>query len=650
MNNRFNFREIRRGHGEHSGSLIYSAFRHLLSLSPFLLLSLSPGLLFSQISQGGRPASFSYELRSEVKSINISAPDIQSLRMEDSGSEKQGLVRRVGIAVNADLDVLNESTAEILPNGLRIWRTAVTCRGALALGLYFDRFSLPEGYRMFVYNDTHRFLCGAYTLLNNKENGLFSSELIPGDKFVIEIDAEAGATGSPTCHLSLISYVYRDLPDFIRGTASAGDCEVNINCAEGENWQYQKHGVARIYVKDGGGFYWCTGSLLNNTRQNNAPFFLTADHCGPDVTQQDLDQWIFYFNYEYPGCDNQSQTPASSTMNGATKLSSADTSGSDFLLLLLDEAIPAQYEPFFNGWSLENIPGNSGVTIHHPAGDVKKISTYKEPLITSQWSGTFGTHWQVYWSATENGWGVTEGGSSGSPLFDNNGRIIGTLTGGQAACEPGSGTGPEMPDYYGKFAYSWDQNGSDPSQQLKYWLDPDNTGITYLPGKFLLLTALFNASQTLILAGDEIEFTDLSSGLPESWQWHFEGGEPENYIGKGPVTVSYKFGGLYDVSLIVSDGTISDTLLLQDYISVTGKVVPNPTSGLVKLYLDEEGPADIKIEAFNVLGGKVYENFLADQYFPMQVEIDLSHVASGIYSIRLQIRQKYLFSKVLVKH
>jgi hypothetical protein len=81
------------------------------------------------------------------------------------------------------------------------------------------------------------------------------------------------------------------------------------------------------------------------------------------------------------------------------------------------------------------------------------------------------------WAETENGWGVTEGGSSGSPIFDVYGRIIGTLTGGQASC-----TSTQAPDYYGKFSYHWDSNGIQDTQQLKPWLDPDNTGLTSMSG------------------------------------------------------------------------------------------------------------------------------------------------------------------------
>jgi hypothetical protein len=77
---------------------------------------------------------------------------------------------------------------------------------------------------------------------------------------------------------------------------------------------------------------------------------------------------------------------------------------------------------------------------------------------------------------------VTEGGSSGSPLFNNDGRIIGTLTGGYSACDSSGVVGPNKPDYFGKFSYHWESNGTADTCQLKPWLDPDNTGITFMDG------------------------------------------------------------------------------------------------------------------------------------------------------------------------
>ncbi|NTV82900.1 MAG: T9SS type A sorting domain-containing protein [Bacteroidales bacterium] len=571
-----------------------------------------------------------------------------SIRNEDQEDEKMGVPKRVGVAVKAGIDIMREGKQDILPDGTKIWRIIIACKDAQAIGLSFDDFHLEAGYRMFIYDKSYRYLLGAYTLSNNKQHRLFSTELIPADKLVIEINASPGITATASCHLSGISYVYDDFPDFLRNRGISDDCEVNINCPEGANWQFQKHGVTRIYVKQGGGYFWCTGALLNNTLQNNEPYLLTADHCGPTASADDLAQWIFYFNYEAPECENPTVNPVPNSMTGAEKLANANTSGSDFLLLRLDEDIPDNYEPYYNGWSIENIASPSGVTIHHPAGDIRKISTYTQQIQSSAWYSTPGTHWQVFWSETETNWGVTEGGSSGAPLYDNFGRIIGALTGGQAACEPdGSGTGPDQPDYYGKFSYSWDQNGNDPSQQLKYWLDPINAGVTSLPGKNAKLTAAFQASQTLILTGSMVTFTNYSSGIPNFYEWTFEGGNPSSYSGSDSIEIKYAEAGQYDVRLVVSDGFDFDTLLLTDYIHVVGKVYPNPTQGTVNIFLEEELPADVHAEVFNIMGQKIYEKQIPEQSYPL-ISLDLSLLGAGTYTIRLEIKQRFVFARVIV--
>lgn len=74
--------------------------------------------------------------------------------------------------------------------------------------------------------------------------------------------------------------------------------------------------------------------------------------------------------------------------------------------------------------------------------------------------------------------GVTEQGSSGSPLFNNSSLIIGTLTGGTSYCYYPAGT-----DIYGRMSYHWLNNGATSNdRKLQPWLDPDNTGTTVLQG------------------------------------------------------------------------------------------------------------------------------------------------------------------------
>ncbi len=617
-----------------------------------LLFSSSPLLLLPQVSKGDQPASFSHDNLREIPMVSIPVPDLGSARAEDKENENLGLPARVGIAVKAGVDVIRDGIKEILPDGTQVWRIAIICDSALALGLYFDDYHLTGGCNLFVYDNDRRNVIGAYTLYNNSKNRLFSTELIPGDHVVLEINAGRDVTVLPACNISEISYVYRDFPLFPVNRGTSDECEININCPEGDNWQYQKHGVARIYVKYNSGFYWCTGALLNNTLQNNVPYFLTANHCAPSASPEDLAQWVFYFNFEAPGCENPSLTPPSNSMNGAVLLANANTTGSDFMLLRLADTVPSNYQPYYNGWSIENVPSPEGVTIHHPAGDIKKISTYTTPVESSPWpgSGSPGTHWQVYWSETVTNWGVTEGGSSGAPLYDNTGKIIGALTGGWAACEPdgsGSDTGPDQPDYYGKFSYSWDQNGSEPSQQLKYWLDPINSGLTSLPGKNASLTAAFQASETLLLIGNSIEFINLSSGLPVSWEWTFEGGIPGSYQGSQPPEVEYPEAGEFDVSLIVSNGLVFDTLALKNYIRVVGKVFPNPTTGRLSIFLEQELPTSVKVEVFNIIGQKVHEEQIPEQVQRL-LTLDLSSLSNGIYSVRIEIEQQYLFARVLL--
>jgi len=71
--------------------------------------------------------------------------------------------------------------------------------------------------------------------------------------------------------------------------------------------------------------------------------------------------------------------------------------------------------------------------------------------------------------------GVTEGGSSGSPLFDHNGRIVGQLSGGSSACVGTNGN--SSPDFYGRMDINW-EFANTPETRLKEWLESDDTGAT----------------------------------------------------------------------------------------------------------------------------------------------------------------------------
>jgi hypothetical protein len=451
----------------------------------FVFLAIFPGQrILAQLSSGGSPASAIYSLPSDgLSRVDVEKPDMEAIRRED---ERFPSPYRFAVVLPVDISLGKSGNWETLPDGGRSWRVRIDAPGALATAAYFDAFRIPEGGKLFLYNEEKTQVIGAFTAANKSPSGYFATELIAGEHLILEYDQPAGSQVLPSIHLYAIDYAYRGvgfLDPYRYQPESSGTCEVNVNCPEGDSWQNEKKGVNRIKIKKFGGTFWCTGSLVNNARKNHRPYVLTADHCLQGATTIDLQQWVFYFNYEALQCQDPFEGQGSKSMAGATVKAhggdSGDT-GSDFCLVLLNENIPDTFDVFFNGWSRKDTTSPSGVGIHHPGGDIKKISTYDQPLITINYSNNPNPcHWEVSWIETLNGHGVTEGGSSGSPLLDNKGRIVGTLTGGESSCDP---THLNSPDYYGKFSWSWDRNGTDSTTRLKDWLDPDSTGILLLKG------------------------------------------------------------------------------------------------------------------------------------------------------------------------
>lgn len=440
--------------------------------------------LNAQISQEGIPFGFTAGLSlNDVDRVSLPVPDLQKIQAEDIDRALKSAPYRMGVSIPFYGNPKNSGTWTDLPDGSgKLWRLSISAAGASALGLYFSDFYLPSAYTLFVYNPDMSKILGAYTTQNNSDHRGFAIEMVEGEEVILELFVPEGSGNDYSLQLSEVAYFYRGVRSASKG---ADVCEVNINCPEGAGWQDEKQGVCRISIKNGGYFYYCTGSLLNNVRQDCKGYVLLADHCTYDggyASASDLNNWIFYFHYEATSCSGT--TPSGTrTLTGCT-LKAHDTygsnnHGSDFYLVQLGSTIPSSWSLYYNGWDRSGNVVTGGVGIHHPQGDIKKISTFTSSLVSASMGGT-GTHWKVVWAPTTTDHGVTEEGSSGSPLFGNVGNVVGTLTGGGSYC-----TDPYAPDYYGKFSYHWISNGSSNDKQLKPWLDPDNTNTTVLPGTYV---------------------------------------------------------------------------------------------------------------------------------------------------------------------
>lgn len=549
--------------------------RTLYFILTLIMISMAGIQSAAQISQGGTPPGINFNFTDTADELHsLPAPDMAKIMVEDIENERNaiGLPQRMGVAVPARLNTQNAGLWHNLEDGSKLWRLRIRVKDALALGVYYDAFYLPEGGRLFLYNKDRNQILGAFTNENNPETGLFANEFVQGDEVIIEYHQPKQVTEEAVIHISELAYAYRHIRFEWRETEGTGSlwCMINVACSEGDDWQDQIRSVARISIKIGFNYYWCSGSLINNTENDREPYFLTAAHCGGNASSNDLNQWVFYFNYQASTC-----TGSSSSWNSLTgcQLKARDPSqgndGSDFYLVKLNNNVPDSYNVYYSGWnrSLSTADMGNGVSIHHPAGGIKKISTYTDRLASSiSWNG-LPSHWRVNWAETENGLSIVQGGSSGSPIFDSNGLIVGDLTGGYDynSCETPS------PAFYGKIWYAWDMNGTTAATRLKDWLDPNDSGIMKLQGvnwEVQPPIADFEADQATIEQGQQVNFTDLSQPAIQSWEWVFEGGIPETSDERDPGPILYTETGSYQVSLIVTNADGTDIEIKSDYITV----------------------------------------------------------------------------------
>lgn len=414
---------------------------------------------FSQISHGGRPISFDKNLSANIPVFSAPILDITPYKNEDAITDlHKDIPWRFGIEQHVNLNLSNAGKWDTLNNGDRLWRLNLESPNALSINLNFSDFFLPNGAQFFVYNKNETL--GAFTSSNNKSTREFSTRPIKGQTVTLEYFEPKEATDSGSIQINSLVHGYRDFFKQLKAFGSSGSCNVNAVC-DTNLWGNEIR--SSVMLLTAGNTRFCSGALISNVPKDGTPFVLTANHCGPNTNN------IFMFNYQSPGCTPSTDGNTTQTVSGC--ILRANDTPSDFYLVELSSIPPASYNVFYSGWSNINTAPTKGTGIHHPAGDVKKISHDTDPLIESGYYMAGNDHWEVLdWNS-----GTTEGGSSGSPLYDQNHRIVGQLHGGDAACNN------DDFDFYGKFSVSWDNNSNN-NRQLKFWLDPSNTGATTVDG------------------------------------------------------------------------------------------------------------------------------------------------------------------------
>ncbi|MFH2144329.1 MAG: PKD domain-containing protein [Bacteroidota bacterium] len=547
--------------------------KNFLIVGIFIFLSFEFQVIIAQTVERANPISFeSRNVSLGVPLVDLPSFDSESMLKEDeiNIANKAPIPYRFAkqFIVNYNLD--NSGKWEILPDGHKLWRLTIRSQGAYSLNFVFSPFRIPEGAKVFLYNSDRTSILGALTSKNNQEFNSLATTVIPGDEITIEYFEPVNPEFKGELCITEIFHAYRNIVEWVKfkdsSFGASGSCNIDINCPEGANWQDEKKAVCRIIMGSG----MCSGTILNNTAMDGKPYFLTANHC----TGYTYANWVFNFRLEAATCGSTTDPyPSAGSIPSVTGCTlRATTSVLDFCLVEMT-SMPdqTQHQPYWCGWNNSATPATNTVGIHHPSGDVKKICIDDDPPAIGNYGSGYDSN--SHWHIAEWDGGVTEGGSSGSALFDENHHVVGDLTGGQAAC------GYVFNDYYARFDRSWDDY-TPIAEQLKYWLDPSSSGVTTLDGFDFYnngVNAQFSGAPTTIPVGSTVTFTDASTPTASitSWSWDFggAGATPATQNTQGPHIVTYTNPGLYTIALTVSDGTTNDTETKTNYILVEDTVL-----------------------------------------------------------------------------
>ncbi|MDZ4857915.1 MAG: trypsin-like peptidase domain-containing protein [Candidatus Hydrogenedentes bacterium] len=345
--------------------------------------------------------------------------------------------------------------------GGSLWSFAMLSPDALGMRVHFSDLTLPVGARVVVYNgDDAQEAYGPYFGPAPDADDLWSATVF-GESVVVECyvpdSADLGAV-----RLTIDRVTHNYVPFGMLAMAKgAGSCNLDIACYSA--WAEAAKGVAGIGSIGASGSIWCTGSLLADTdASTNEPYFLTANHCVG--TQGSASNIEVYWLYQTASCNgappNLSSVPR--TTGGAELLATTNAStGTDFVLLRLNNNVPAGVN--YLGWASAAAGiGTPTTCVHHPSGDFKRL-TFGDVTNVSESLLDIRPRTRYHQSTWRPNLGVTEPGSSGSPLFiESTQQVIGQLWGGPSSC-----TAQDKLDYYGRFDVSY--------PLIEQYLNPDTT-------------------------------------------------------------------------------------------------------------------------------------------------------------------------------
>jgi hypothetical protein len=391
--------------------------------------------------------------REIIPVVSVPNVDYASLFREDRAREMTGQAPQFAVPHIESITPATDGIWERVDMNTQRWSLRVLCENALSMNVGFGRYNMPASGTMTITDANGDFRIRPFTADDNKVHGQLWTPVVPGSEAIIEITVSNAerALVVKGIELTSINSGYRWVHD-ATGRGSSESCNIDVVCPEGDAWWNEIPSVA-VYTLNG--YLTCSGVMMNNTAQDQTPYFLTANHCG--VTNGSDSSIVVYWNHQNSYCRTPGSSDSGGNGNGNfNQFTSGSTmratrSYTDFTLTQLSSNPNSAWGITYSGWSRAG-SASLGAGIHHPEAAEKRISI-PDTVYAS------GEYWDVNWDE-----GRTAPGSSGSPLYDGNHRVVGQLCCGYSYCPN------DLNDYYGRsLNLSW--SGSS-SSSLSSWLDP----------------------------------------------------------------------------------------------------------------------------------------------------------------------------------
>lgn len=407
--------------------------------------------------------------------------------------------------ITKPINIVTRASWEYTDDNLFVGKLRLHSPQAYSINVFLSKFKIGRSTTVNLYNPITGYSHREFTESDVESHHQLWSPIVKGDHLMIEIVTTEEDKDILDIQLESVFHDYIGF-DQVFERRSSGSCNVDVACGAADG--YPEVDQFRQQISSVGAYHFngqevCSGVAINNAEHDCTPYFLTANHCG--ISSASATSMVVYWNYENSYC--RQPDSADSGQNGDGSLSQYNTGAifrakelrSDFALVELDDPIDPGYQVYLSGWYRGAVLPETTVAIHHPSVAEKRISFDYDLPEVDYTAVSLGYRLRVL------GWdlGSTEAGSSGCPIFNQDGLIVGQLVGGTASCDNDDW------DLFGWLHKSWDGNNSS-TTRLKDWLDPTGKNVEELSGHTCSYQVYYEEEDAMLCSAQEEDHHQIS--------------------------------------------------------------------------------------------------------------------------------------------